>query len=320
MDRAVQQTDYDAFSCRMAAILKGYLPSKAQMDTCGYKDYKEVHVEYTGALKGLSRRIYSQVDRACRSLLPVMNHGSYVRAVSVDMEVHKFLERHGGRAQVVNLGCGSDLRMVMLLEKYREMKYLDVDFAECVRLKKNALQRHSFGARLGLVEDGSMEIVTDRYSLVAGDLRNLEVVLGLLQKYTAADVPALVITECVLCYLGDQDAKRLVDCVVGFYSHGTWVSYDPIGGSGSNDRFGSIMQYNLRESRQLELPTLMTYNTKDSYAARFPGEPSTKTMWEYYNEDLLMEERRRLRTLQFLDEVEELEIILTHYIILTTNW
>ncbi|AGO12653.1 AaceriADR178Wp [[Ashbya] aceris (nom. inval.)] len=325
MDRAVQQTDYDALSCRMAAISRGYLPSQRQIEQCGYEGYTEVHVEYCNLLRRFSRRLYSRVQKACTTLLPVMNYGTFLRTVSVDMELEKYVAGCGGRAQVVNLGCGSDLRMCMLLERYPESHYVDVDFAETVKLKREVLlQSTELCRRIGAISTSSGEdgcdLHTARYRLLSSDLRDVDALHALLQKHTNADLPTVVITECVLCYLPREAAQALIKEVSGFYKSGTWISYDPIGGGQREDRFGSIMQSNLREFRQLELPTLMEFNSKEKYSARFPAPSKIQTMWEYYTADITEDEKRKLKTLQFLDEVEELEILLSHYVILVTSW
>ncbi|AET39161.1 leucine carboxy methyltransferase Ecym_4082 [Eremothecium cymbalariae DBVPG len=322
MDRSVQQTDFDALSYKMAAISKGYLPSVQQTATCCYKNYKETHLEYCNTLKKLNRRAYSRVHNACRSLLPVMNYGTYLRTESVDVELHKFLERYGERAQVVNLGCGSDLRMLMIMDAFENVRYVDIDFQASVKLKKDVLIINERLKQQIKVGDGFSEdrIVTDRYVLVPGDLRNGAEICSLLKEFTSRDVPTIIITECVLCYLSDDSSKNIIDVVISFYEHGEWISYDPIGGADNNDRFGIIMQANLRESRRLEMPTLMMYNSKETYASRFPYNSSIKTMWEYYESDISSKEKQRLKTLQFLDELEELEILLSHYIILITSW
>ncbi|AAS52098.2 ADR178Wp [Eremothecium gossypii ATCC 10895] len=325
MDRTVQQTDYDALSCRMAAITRGYLPSQKQIEQCGYEGYTEVHVEYCNVLRRLSRRLYSRVQKACTTLLPVMNYGSFVRTVSVDVELHKYVAGFGGRAQVVNLGCGSDLRMCMLLERYPELHYVDVDFAETVKMKREVLMQSAelcrrIGASSTSPQEQDCVLHGPRYRLLAGDLRDTGALLELLQKHTDADLPTVVITECVLCYLPREAAQALIREVCGFYKSGSWISYDPIGGGQREDRFGSIMQSNLREFRQLELPTLMEFNSKEKYSARFPAPSNIQTMWEYYMTDISEDEKRKLKTLQFLDEVEELEILLSHYVILVTSW
>lgn len=318
MDAVVQQTDWDAFSCRMAAISKRYLPCKLQQEECGYKNYDIVHIEYSKTLRDLSRRIYSKIHKACINSQPVMNYGSYVRTVSIDDTLHRLIKEYNGRVQIVNLGCGSDLRVTMLFRKYCEVRFVDVDFEESVAVKRNVLTSNS--KLREFVDIESEKKGSGRYNVVAGDLRDVKQILELLQTYTVPNIPTIVITECVLCYLGDDVVQQLIKSVTGFYEHGDWISYDPIGGSCENDRFGKIMQTNLRESRQLDMPTLMRYNSKESYTSRFPGECIIRTMWEYYENYVSNEEKTRLKTLQFLDEVEELQIILSHYIILTTKW
>lgn len=334
MDRVIQQTDYDALSCKISAISKGYLPCQQQLEQCSYKGYSEIHMEYLKVLKGLSRRIYSKINRAVSSSFPVMNYGTYLRALSIDLSIDDFLrENTGVPVQIINLGCGSDLRMIHLLKRNPDLQYIDIDFKDSMKLKKSVLVNSElFKSILQLhvqiadsdanngVED---ELITARYKLLSCDLKNLDRVLSLLSAHTSKEIPTLIITECVLCYIPQAEAQALVEAVISFYDHGKWVSYDPIGGSKSNDRFGSIMQNNLWESRQLDMPTLMIYNSKETYAQRFANlvtSTKIKTMWDYYTDNVSLSEKQRLKGLQFLDEIEELRLILSHYIILEAKW
>ena len=232
-----------------------------------------------------------------------------------------------------NLGCGSDLRMIHLLKRNPDLQYIDIDFKDSVKLKKSVLVNSELFKSIlqlhGQIADSDAnnrvedELITARYKLLSCDLKNLDRVLSLLSTHTSKEIPTLIITECVLCYMPQTEAQALVEAVISFYDHGKWVSYDPIGGSKSNDRFGSIMQNNLWESRQLDMPTLMIYNSKETYAQRFVNlviSTKIKTMWDYYTDNVSLSEKQRLKGLQFLDEIEELRLILSHYIILEATW
>lgn len=324
MEKVIQQTDCDAFSWKLAAIEKKYIPCKLQLEKCGYRFYEEIHREYCQVIKKINRRNYSKIVKVSSSNFPVMNYGTYLRTVSIDSYLSDFFYNHQNiPTQVINLGCGSDLRMISLLSIYNKMVYIDIDFKESVTLKKNVLEGSDrFCDFFNIVrrENNDTCLVTDRYKLFPCDLKNIDDVRDILSKHTSPCVPTIIITECVLCYIPKVECESLIKVVSEFYDHGQWLSYDPIGGSNSNDRFGSIMQSNLRASRQLDMPTLMLYNSKEKYSSRFGNNTKIQTLWEYYVNEVTLEEKCRLKTLQFLDEIEELEIILSHYILLISNW
>ncbi|CUS23449.1 LAQU0S10e00628g1_1 [Lachancea quebecensis] len=330
MNRAVQETDYDAFSCKVSAIAKHYLPRQVAGEEKEEGEFVQLHMAYAQGLKSVSRRAYSKVDRAVKSAQPVMNYGTYLRSIAIDEAIACFLKEHANfgadaPVQVVNLGCGSDLRMVQLLSQVPHMKWLDLDFKESVALKSRILKDNSlFQRELGPSEaTETAEYSTSRYCLASCNLNDIAQVAETLKRFTTQDCPTLVLSECVLCYMKSIESRALIDYIKSFYKTGTWISYDPIGGDDSADKFGKIMQTNLRESRHLEMPTLMIFNSPEKYVQRFdtpPPSTSVVTMWQYYVQSVSSEEKMRLKALQFLDEIEELEIILSHYILAEASW
>lgn len=325
MNTAVQQTDYDALSCKVSAISKHYLPCPRQIEECGFRDYSGIQMEYIRVLRMLSRRAYGKISRAVSSTMPVMNYGTYLRTVSIDLSIEEFMRKHQDEeTQILNLGSGSDLRMIQLLARFPKTTYIDLDFQESVKLKAKVLRNSDqFVNFFQLNSSEGEEINTGRYKLLTADLKDVPRVLELLSRIASKKVPTLILTECVLCYIPQAESQQLIDSVAEYFTHGKWVSYDPIGGNKVNDRFGTIMQDNLRESRHLEMPTLMIYNSPESYALRLKNISHNihiQIMWDYYMNEVSDEEKNRLKALQFLDEIEELEIMLSHYILLEATW
>lgn len=326
MERVIQQTDYDALSCRLSAIGKGYLPSPSlQVEKCHYEFYREMHLEYFQSLKVINKRIYGKINRIVQTSFPVMNYGTYLRTVSIDLAVNDFLDGHrdASNVQIINLGCGSDLRMIPLLMNFPNLSYIDIDYKNSIELKSRILwqdQKLRESLKLQCAE-GTSIASSERYKLVSCDLNELKNTMQKLQMVTDPKYPTLVITECALCYMPQKESQDLIDEIVKHYESGLWISYDPIGGSQANDRFGIIMQSNLRESRQLEMPTLMIYNSKETYSSRFSlCEVQIDDMWEIFNSIVSPNEAKRLRSLQFLDEIEELKVMQTHYILSKAKW
>lgn len=333
MEKVVQQTDFDAYSCKLAAISKGYLPSPSlQVEECNYLHYGDIHMAYLKTLKTLiGRRSQGQINRALQSSFPVMNYGTYLRTVSIDRVLNEYIKKNQfGNVQVVNLGCGSDLRMIPLLNNYENLVYVDVDYQDSIKLKSDTLWNNKeLQELLKLNEPNEAFTYSERYKLVSCDLKNVQQVIKCLKSVTSTDVPTIFITECALCYLSDKESQQLINMILQTYiNKGYWISYDPIGGSENvnNDRFGKIMLSNLKESRQLEMPTLMKYYSKDLYLSRWLENKNISVntkiedMWEVFNGQVPQYEKNRLKGLQFLDEVEELKVMQTHYVLLRAQW
>ncbi|KAL3232135.1 Leucine carboxyl methyltransferase 1 [Nakaseomyces bracarensis] len=330
MERAIQQTDFDALASKISAVSTKYLPPVSTSRTgagAGYDILAQLYMAYLEALRGVSRRAFGKCKYSGNSY-PVMNYGTYLRTLAIDERVFQFVERNGdGPLQIVNIGCGSDLRMVPLLRHTGHdtqfqsqgpaIRYVDLDYMESVKLKRDTLEKSPVLS--SMLQD-------ERYVLESCDLRDIEATKELLLRLTDPKVPTLIISECVLCYLPEKESQSLIDCIIDTYTEGEWVSYDPIGGSAQNDRFGVIMQQNLRESRQLEMPTLLKFNSCATYASRWTQRNNSvfkseiMDMWQYYNDSVSPQEKNRLKTLQFMDEVEELKIMQSHYVTFYCQW
>ena len=331
MDRIIQQTDNDAFSSKICAIECKYLPppQDALLDARGNKDiqelyrgFAEMHNEYYAQLKEESRNVYGRIRRMTRNPFPVMNYGTYLRTLAIDTTALKFIEGipQGTEFQIVNLGCGSDLRSSQYLGAFPSLKrFVDIDFTDAIELKRRILDRpgplHTLTEQFG-----------DRYVIFEGDLRELKGTMEKLQSVLDPALPTVFITECVLCYMTDNDSQQLITTIMETFSKAMWVSYDPIGGSAPGDRFGTIMKQNLMDSRNLDMPTLLQYNSKDNFATRWENcktvksEVNVRDMWDFLESSITTKEKGRLRSLQFLDEIEELRVMQSHYVILSVTW
>lgn len=343
----VKATEYDALECKIAAVQAGYLPPLQLGSTRGqnqlsrnsdrdrvderdaantpemqqYADYGEIHSKYYAAFfkqlaieRTAHRGVHlfrrsnpahrvSRRPQVSRSF--VMNYGTYLRTVAIDSRLESTIQFP---MQVINLGCGSDLRMIPSVRRESSselaIEWFDIDFPDSVRLKKQALEQFMS--------------LPSNYHILPADLRNLNEVEKIIKTKMNPETRTVIITECVLCYLEDEHANALIELIRNTFRTGTWISYDPIGGE---DKFGEVMVQNLKESRNLRLPTMMKYNTLEKYAGRWATcFKEIKTMWEYYLNEVPDSEKRRLKNLQFVDEIEEIQVMQSHYVICVSRW
>lgn len=318
MERAIQHTDFDALASKVSALSTRYLPPPAELAATGTLsgNIDKLYTSYLESLRGVSRRAYGKCKYSGSSY-PVMNYGTYLRTLAIDGRVMEFVNKHT-KVQIVNIGCGSDLRMIPLLQSYENVeKYVDLDYSESVTLKRQVLEKST--VLNPVLQD-------QRYILEPCDLRDVQSTIDLLSRLTNPESPTLIISECVLCYMPGRESQTLIDSIMDTYREGAWVSYDPIGGSDPNDRFGTIMQQNLRDSRQLEMPTLLKYNSCETYSSRWTQRSKSvfkkniMDMWQYYSDNVPQQEKNRLKTLQFMDEIEELKVMQSHYVTFHCQW
>lgn len=326
MEEIIQSTDYDSFSSKIAAIERNYLPpaknplvNNDQLNDsieAIYDNYKSLHQDYLKSIKITKRLMVSRINSQVRHSFPVMNFGTYLRTLSIDYSILNYINQlpKGQNFQIVNMGCGSDLRMVQYLSNYSNLsRFIDLDFKKSVDFKQSILT----SSKLGNFNNN-----IDKYNLIPANLNNVDEIIAILRKFTDISLPTIFITECVLCYIPEKEAQNLIESIHNLYKSGVWISYDPIGGSDPNDNFGKIMKSNLMDSRNLNLPTLLRFTSKELYSNRWCAYSNViiYNMWEFLELHFTAEEVKRLKSLQFMDEIEELKVMQTHYVILSAQW
>ena len=333
--QSIQQTDFDAFSAKLACISKGYLPTDKQslikpIDNWDqfYRNYKLLYFEYLNSIKvstSNGKRLFSRIKRSIQSSQPVMNYGTYLRTLSIDIPLLQYLNNipFDKHCQIVNLGCGSDLRCLQILNNKdifpQVTKYIDLDFKQSIELKQSILECISASSSSFVLNDLTWG---GCYEAVSCDLNHLDNTLSILKSKLDIEIPTIFITECTLCYIKERESQNLIDSIRTTFDTGLWISYDPIGGVNKDDKFGIIMKENLLMSRNLDLPTLLIYNSKETYSNRWNRYKDVRiqNMWDFLQSNINPMELKRLQSLQFLDEFEELKIMQNHYVTMNAQW
>ncbi|CDR39409.1 CYFA0S03e03004g1_1 [Cyberlindnera fabianii] len=322
-DKTIRTTDYDALSCRFNAIRKNYLPDNY---TTSMLSGLERLLKYESKLS--HKRTFNAIVKSNK--LPIINRGTYIRTRALDIVIEEFLRRFDGKCRVMNLGAGSDMRGFWLLEKYKDVEYVEIDFKETVRMKKGVvLTDEKLAGIVGAayVKGDTQEwwdglsggLKTERYELVELDLRNVQALNSYLKEFDEA-VPTLVLSECMLCYTESSVANEIIKTLKERLPQAALAIYDPIGGEGN---FGNVMVENLK-MRNLQMPSLLEYNTLEKYQKRLKdlGIPTVKGANMYFitNSWIDIDEQRRISKLEFLDEIEELKLLLEHYCLVLGYW
>lgn len=258
--------------------------------------------------------------------------GSSVRHFAMSELVQLFLDSHSS-CQIVSLGAGSDTRAFDIINKYnrkgtKKVVYHELDF-EASTMKKVAIIRDSalisaiiFGDNpRSAPEEEKAEIHTEDYHLHACDLRTLYKTSPLLPGLDM-ELPTLVISECCLCYLQPDESDQVFSYLTHNFTSGLgMILYEPMSGG---DSFGEVMIENLA-TRGISLPTLKEFSTLKSQVDRLTergmaenGLALASDMWFIYEKWISEEERGHIAKLEFLDEIEELSLLLKHYCVAWT--
>lgn len=293
-DRIIRYTDFDALSSRCSCVLKHYLSdSHAHNFVNGIQTCLPRFNRANGASLSTKRVLSLKFSTsALLSKYPVINRGTYLRTVTIDNIIDKFLKTfHQNTAttttsdaptcQIVSLGAGSDTRVFKLLPQHPRLKYVEIDFPESTKLKSAVIANDPELSSLLLPSDLSTnlqqkfeadvhnyptDIHTPNYHLTALDLRqtsNLESFLTQ-NEYLDAGLPTLVLSECVLCYIEPQLTNEILAQFTKHLAKGAIVVYEPMS---LNDNFGNVMIENLK-SRGISIPTLKAFPTVEAQAQR----------------------------------------------------
>lgn len=131
-------------------------------------------------------------------------------------------------------------------------------------------------------------------------------------------IPTLILSEMCLVYLQSSIVQSIISSLLTHYldpiTPASLVLYEPIL---PQDAFGRTMISNL-QTRNIHLPTLTAYPELGDQRARLRGygfqngamAADTNFIWRQWVSE---EEKERVAGLEFLDELEELELLLKHY-------
>ncbi|RPA85432.1 leucine carboxyl methyltransferase, partial [Ascobolus immersus RN42] len=307
-DTIIQHTDHDASSSRLSAVQTGYLTDPF------------AHLLHPTAPP--TRR------------LPLINRGTYTRTSSIDTLVTAFLSHEPARKkQILSLGAGSDTRFFRLRSSPEfshlptapsQLAYHEFDFLPVASTKRTLILTHPplttilYGpgettAPAPPEPESNIVLQAEGYTLHSLDLRTIPA-----GTWTPPGVdptlPTLVISECCLIYLPPQAADTILRTLTTTFPSVGIVLYEPIS---NNSAFGKVMVSNLA-SRGIELKTLSRYSTLDAQRERlrmlgFEGGRQAQSILECWRKWVPVEEKDRVGGLEMLDEVEEWELLGTHY-------
>lgn len=160
-------------------------------------------------------------------------------------------------------------------------------------------------------------LLSESYALLPCDLRNVSDLKAALEEkgHVEYGAPTLVILECVIAYLDGSHTRNILRYLADHFTAGCCVVlYDMIG---PEDPFGQQLIYNV-ESRGCPLPGIRSFPSKASHIqvlqeAGFTSGVGVHTMLEVYREYVDAKERGRIERIEFLDELEEWNLIMSHY-------
>ncbi|XP_015790093.1 leucine carboxyl methyltransferase 1 [Tetranychus urticae] len=292
-------TNDDCTNCKRAAIRLGY--------------WKDPYID-----------LFSKGKPTIERKTPEINRGYYARVVSIKIIIGQFLdyvESQGKQCQIVNLGCGFDTLFWRLTENSKNAStikhFVDADL-HGITSRKIYHIRHRPELLSSLGEDikfNPMELQSNVYKLIPADLRDTNNLSTKLfnECLLDRDLPTLFLAECVLIYMTVENSNNLISWISSNFTNAFFINYEQIN---IFDRFGQIMVDNLRQ-RDVELLDLDSCKDLDSQKSRFTNNGWDNVdawdMYHVYRHGIPREDLDRIERIEFLDEANLLEQLLTHY-------
>eukprot|EP01155_Anaeramoeba_flamelloides_P048310 Anaeramoba_flamelloidesc40946_g1_i1.p1 GENE.c40946_g1_i1~~c40946_g1_i1.p1 ORF type:complete len:338 (+),score=64.16 c40946_g1_i1:100-1113(+) len=310
---SVRGTGNSAALCKLSSVQKGY--------------YADPFIQYFVQKK--------------EKVEPIMNRGFYMRVHAMDRLISQFLNANSESSegvQIIQLGGGKDttfwrLRLSGENEVVNKLVWYEIDFPRTIQEKLRIisrvpkLQEPIVGWPNKVLKKTSKgaELHSPDYHLICGDLRKTEDLHNSLQEHGVNfEIPTLFISECVLVYVEPNSADKLLGYITETFKLPFFVMYEP---TNPLDNFGKQMMKNLSKMG-CPLLAIEQYNSIESQIKRFQklgfNYVDVKNMkllwdtlgkWEAENVDG-QKERKRIIRLEWFDELEEWNMIMSHYFVL----
>lgn len=267
------------------------------------------------------------------TVAPLINRGYYTRTYAITQIVIDYIQlchANNTLCQIISLGAGNDtlywrLRDLSLTQYTRN--YIECDFEYSVLNKAKIISKHSelnpdsnsayHNSSSNTTSQYRYQLQYHNYQLLPCNLRDVEQLKHDLETQCDIDynVPTLVLSECVLIYLDKQYTDSIIQYFGTSFHNCMFIDYIPINPS---SRFGQTMMQNLNQ-RQCNLLSYLSYPSIQSYCDRYKlyGMTCTYgyTMYDMYYTYITSDERKRIESIEFMDEYEEWEIMMSHYAI-----
>eukprot|EP01112_Ceratiomyxa_fruticulosa_P023189 TRINITY_DN876_c0_g2_i1.p1 TRINITY_DN876_c0_g2~~TRINITY_DN876_c0_g2_i1.p1 ORF type:complete len:348 (-),score=56.35 TRINITY_DN876_c0_g2_i1:63-1106(-) len=251
---------------------------------------------------------------------PLINRGYCARVLALEEILKTFcnscvssLNEESRNVQIVSLGAGFDTTFWRMKNKgeFRNVyKYVEVDFPEVVKRKLAIIDKTKVLKDATDSTDGNQI-----YHILGLDLCNvLDLDKMILSTGLNTSLPTLFISECVLVYLPGINGSNIIKWVAEKFPVSGFVTYDIIH---PNDPFGKVMVSNL-EAKGCPLLSIAEFHDIPTQKQRYTSQGWNRVeildMNDIYDHYISADVKRRIETIEHLDELEEWVLIQSHYI------
>lgn len=290
-EEGVRATNDDASQCKRFAVDKGY--------------WKDPYISMFTPKPKLSHA-------------PEINIGYYARVKGLRILLEKFIRLTKGKCQVISLGAGFDSLYWNLKDAgMNPASYVEVDFSAVTSRKIQCIRRSPALLEKITSDDDDIKFsTTDLYSkdyhLIAANLKNLKELEAKLKDCGIDNnLPTAFIAECVLVYIEKQNTDTLLEWMTEKFPTVVFINYEQVN---MGDKFGEVMLENLR-SRDclLHIEYCATLETQMKRCVDRGFEGADAMEMRHVLASLPQADVQRIQRLEFLDEKELLDQLMSHY-------
>ncbi|KAL4220672.1 Leucine carboxyl methyltransferase 1 [Mactra antiquata] len=249
---------------------------------------------------------------------PEISIGYFARVKGLRLLLEKFIALTGGKCQIVSLGAGFDSLYWNLKDSdLVPASYIEVDFSAVTSKKIHYIRRSPALLQKITSDDddikfSSTDLHSKDYHIVSANLKNLsELDKKLHECELDKNLPTAFVAECVLVYIDKTNTDSLLKWIAETFNTVLFINYEQVN---MNDKFGEIMMDNLR-SRDCMLHIEYCANLETQIKRCLDqGFDSADAMeMRHVLSSLPQADVQRIERLEFLDERELLDQLMSHY-------
>jgi len=267
---------------------------------------------------------------------PIIHRGYFARYESFSKVLGQFLDSTKGLScsnhrQILILGPGFDTTSLLpYAQQQSNVRTFEVDFPEIIQKKVQVYKSipeiktllEGYGTSSSVESDSKDSQGSSPGSTTIGPISFLErdlreakqLISHLLSAGFDPTAPTLILTECVLVYMGREDVLSLSAELAAFLQgEAIWLTYDMINPS---DMYGKSMVRNL-QSAGFRIPGISDFSTTEHHRHRCLEtgwlEARSCDMRFYYDKLIDDKIKEKLLKLEIMDEVEEWNMLMAHY-------
>ncbi|SGZ40329.1 uncharacterized protein HGUI_02529 [Hanseniaspora guilliermondii] len=301
----LQNTDLISLKSRIVSlekIISLYEDNQEYKDLLSlYRTYISPSYDSVRLISAFDKKL-KRINRSFNSKLsvqesPIITIGTILRILSVDDHLDSIMNQYNHEdIQIISLGSGSDLRFQ--LDRYKNIySIIEIDFKDALLLKQESLPEPAKNVKF-----------------IDMDLNDTQTCIDALRANINSDKHVIILMECLLCYLPITVSSEYFSFFKDYIPVNNlhYLVYDPITISES-DPFSNVMFDNLKKHNFLNLFALKEFKSINEYIDRFGiHKIQYKNLWQYLKDRPDMNDLCKLCQ---IDEFEELEILLSHYLI-----